>query len=88
MTAETLHTMRELDRRHNDGIHVRLLWSQDDNRVVVAVADTKTGDAFVVQVRDGDSPVDVFHHPYAYAAWHRIDTCGDATLAGVALATA
>jgi hypothetical protein len=39
MTTETLQTMRELDRRHNDGIHVRLLWSQDDGRVAVAVAD-------------------------------------------------
>jgi hypothetical protein len=88
MTAETLHTMRELDRRHTDGIHVRLLWSQHDNRVAVAVADTKTGDAFVVEVHDGDSALDVFHHPYAYAAWHRVDTRGDTALAGVALATA
>jgi hypothetical protein len=38
MTADTLHTMRELDRRRNDGIHVRLLWSQHEGRVVLAVA--------------------------------------------------
>jgi hypothetical protein len=88
MTVDTLQTMRELDRRHNDGIHVRLLWSQTDNRVAVAVADTKTGDAFFVEVRNGDSALDVFHHPYAYAAWHRVDTRGDASLAGVALASA
>jgi len=88
MTVDTLHSMRELDRRNSDGIHVRLLWSEPDNRVAVAVADTKTGEAFVVEVRDGDSALDVFHHPYAYAAWHRVDTRGDASLAGVALASA
>ena len=88
MTAETLQTMRELDRRQSDGIHVRLMWSQDDGRVAVAVADTKTGDAFVVEVRRGDSALDVFHHPYAYAAWHRVETRGDASLADVALAAA
>jgi hypothetical protein len=88
MTTETLQTMRELDRRHNDGIHVRLLWSQDDGRVAVAVADTKTGDAFAVEVRSGDSARDVFHHPYAYAAWRRVDTRGDASVADVALAVA
>jgi hypothetical protein len=88
MTVDTLQSMRELDRRHSDGIHVRLLWSEPDNRVAVAVADAKTGDAFVVEVRDGDSALDVFHHPYAYAAWHRLDTRGDASLAGVALASA
>jgi hypothetical protein len=88
MTVNTLHSMRELDRRHNDGIHVRLLWSETDNSVAVAVADTKTGDAFVVEVRNGDSALEVFHHPYAYAAWHRVDTRGDASLAGVALASA
>ena len=80
--------MRELDRRHSDGIHVRLLWHEPDNRVAVAVADTRTGDAFVVEVRNGDSVLDAFHHPYAYAAWQRVDTRGDASLAGVALASA
>jgi hypothetical protein len=88
MTVDTLHSMRELDHRHNDGIHARLLLSEPDNLVAVAVADAKTGDAFVVEVRNGDSALDVFHHPYAYAAWRRVDTRGDASLAGVALASA
>jgi len=47
-----------------------------------------TGDAFVIEVRGGDSALDVFHHPYAYAVRHRVDTRGDASLAGVALASA
>lgn len=47
MNAHILQTMRELHSRISDGIHVRLLWSERDGRVTVAVADCKTGDAFV-----------------------------------------
>ncbi len=74
MTAHTLDSMRELDSRTNDGIHVRLLWHDADDRVVVAVDDAKTGDSFAVSVHSEESAMDVFHHPYAYAAWHRIPT--------------
>ena len=59
---------RELDYRSNDRIEVRLLWHQRDDRVIVAVADGKTGERFTVDVRDGESALDVFHHPFAYAA--------------------
>jgi hypothetical protein len=62
--------MRELDSRVNDGIQVRLLWSPDDDGVAVAVLDTKSGDCFTIDVRDGQNPLDVFRHPYAYAARH------------------
>lgn len=65
---------RELDSRMNDGIQVRLLWCEHDGRLWVEVLDTKTGDSFHVEARDGERPVDVFHHPYAYAAHHHIDT--------------
>ena len=88
MIADALHTMHELDRPHADGIHVRLLWHPSDDRVAVAVADTKAGDAFVIAVRNGERALEVFHHPYAYAAWHGIDTRGDSEIAGVALAAA
>jgi hypothetical protein len=73
MNAHILQTMRELHSRISDGIHVRLLWSERDGRVTVAVADCKTGDAFVVDVGDGDRAMDVFHDPYAYAAWRDVD---------------
>jgi hypothetical protein len=59
---------RELDSRISDGIHVRLLWDPRDGRVSVALEDTKTSDAFELPVRDGERALDVFHHPYAYAA--------------------
>jgi hypothetical protein len=74
MTAELLDAMRELDSRTNDGIHVRLLWCRRPGRVVVSVTDAKTGDAFTVEVREHDGAADVFHHPYAYAAWRAIET--------------
>ena len=66
--------LHELDRRTSDGIEVRMLWSKRDNRVLVAVADAKTGERFVLDVREGEPAMDVFRHPYAYAAWRGIDT--------------
>jgi hypothetical protein len=73
MTPTTItHLTRELDSRTIDGIEVRLLWSEHDGRVLVAVSDSKTGDAFSIEVREGDRAMDVFHHPYAYRASREI----------------
>ena len=65
--VELLLTARELDSRISDGVHVRLLWNEPDDRVLVSVSDHRTGDAFTLPVRDGQRPLDVFHHPFAYA---------------------
>lgn len=65
--------LRELDHRSHDGIDVRLLWSPRDDHVVVTVADRRTGERFELHVEDGESPLDVFRHPYAYAAWRRVE---------------
>jgi hypothetical protein len=65
MTATT--TLRELDERVNDGIRVTLLWRQEDDRAIVAVADAKTGEEFTLEVAAHQNALDVFHHPYAYA---------------------
>jgi hypothetical protein len=59
---------RELDSRTSDGIRVQLLWHPLDGHVSVAVNDTKTGAAFELNVRHGQHALDVYHHPYAYAA--------------------
>jgi antirestriction protein ArdC len=67
MTSTTTTPMRELDHRHSDGIDVRLLWNQGDNRVHVAVNDRKTGESFIVEVREGESAAQIFQHPFAYA---------------------
>ena len=74
MNAEPLVSMQELDSRVDDGIHVRLLWSRHDDRTTVSVLDTKTGDSFHIGVRPDERALDVFHHPYAYAALRRIPT--------------
>jgi hypothetical protein len=67
MTQPRTQITRELDRRTGDGIDVRLLWCQNGH-VTVAVTDTKTGEAFELPVREGERALEVFHHPYAYAA--------------------
>jgi len=66
--------LRELDRRSNDLLDVVLLWHEGDDRVLVAVEDEKTGVRFEIEVHDRAQALDVFHHPYAYAAWRGIDT--------------
>jgi hypothetical protein len=68
MTAETSTLIRELDRRVSDGIEVRLLWRPHDEVVLVAVSDARTEESFAIEVREGEKALDVFNHPYAYAA--------------------
>jgi hypothetical protein len=68
MTATTSTLTRELDSRVTDGIEVRLLWREQDDRVLVAGRDGRTGDAFSLEVAYDQRALDVFHHPYAYAA--------------------
>ena len=67
MTARNLLTSRELASRDSDGLHVRLLWDATDDTVAVTVVDTRRHQAFTIDVREGDRPLDVFRHPYAYA---------------------
>jgi hypothetical protein len=74
----TTTMLREIDHRQSDGIVVRMLWDASEDRVVVAVEDARTGTAFEVDVRPGDRALDVFHHPYPYAAWRGVDTTGEA----------
>jgi YD repeat-containing protein len=74
MTAGLAHTRRELESRSNDGIDVRFLWNEHDNPVRVTMADAKTGDGFAIEVGEGERPLDVFHHPFAYAAWRDMAT--------------
>ena len=73
MTARLAHTTQELESRSNNGIDVRLLWSEYNNRVLVSVADAKTGDGFAIEVSEGERAMDVFHHPFAFAAWRNME---------------
>ena len=63
-------TRRELDHRFGDGLSVTLLWDTVADRAVVTVADARNDDAFEIEVRSDERALDVFRHPYAYAA-HR-----------------
>jgi hypothetical protein len=64
----TSDTAQELHSRLNYQIHVRLMWRPHDNHLFVAVADRGQGEEFSVRVRDPARALDVFHHPFAYAA--------------------
>ena len=57
---------RELDHRHSNGIDVTLSWCPVGGKLFVTVAD-EAGDSFELAVEPHEA-LDVFHHPYAYAA--------------------
>jgi hypothetical protein len=63
----------ELNSRSANGVDVGLLWRRCDNTAVVAVVDQRNGDAFLLDVHEDDNALDMFHHPYAYAAHRRTD---------------
>lgn len=67
-------TARELHSRVNGGISVQLLWCEHDDRLWVSVTDSKQGDRFSIDVRDRSTALDVFHHPFGYAARYGVDT--------------
>jgi len=74
MTEPAPATTHELDNRVNGGIHVRLLWRADDDHLWVTVTDTERSEQFGIEVRDRALALDVFHHPYAYAAHYGVET--------------
>ena len=59
--------VHELDSRWNDGISVMLMWQSPEDRLIVAVCDTKSGEAFELEV-EPKTALDAFRHPYAYQA--------------------
>ena len=65
--------LHELDRRSSDRIDITLLWHERDKRVLVAVEDGRTGAHFEIEVREDEQALDVFHHPFAYAAWRGME---------------
>ena len=57
----------ELAYRAHDGVEVSLLWSKRCRRLTVAVSDSRTDQSFELTAHP-ENALDVFHHPYAYAA--------------------
>ena len=58
--------IRELDRRHRDGLDVRLVWELRTNIVSVILKDDRSGESLAFEVASADA-LAAFHHPYAYA---------------------
>ena len=58
-----------LASRMNTGIQVTLLWASGTNTTAVVVRDDTTNEQFELLVEPGTNPIDVYQHPYAYAAW-------------------
>src|SRR5262245_36231260 len=61
---------RELDSRSTDSIDVTLLWYPDNDVASVRVVDWTDGVTFELVLSERDNALDVFEHPFAYAA-HR-----------------
>jgi len=67
-------TTHELNSRSGGGLHVRLVWRTPDDRLFVTVTDSARDQQFRVEVHDRGRALDVFHHPFAYAAQHGVQT--------------
>ena len=63
----------ELASRENNGISVKLFWSRATNLATVAVSDHANDDYFELVLHEDESPLDVFHHPFAHAAARGVD---------------
>jgi hypothetical protein len=60
-------TYTELHHRSADGIEVSLLWSRVNNALTVSVEDSRSGVSFELPA-PAEKALDVFEHPFAYAA--------------------
>jgi hypothetical protein len=61
-------TQRELAHRAADGIEVVLFWHDLTDELTVSVSDDRSGSYFEL-IADPSNALDVFEHPYAYAAF-------------------
>jgi len=69
MTSVTAYPgTRELAFRSNDGMDVALLWHTATDLLSVVVEDSRTDERFELVLDYDDRAMDVFHHPFAYAA--------------------
>src|SRR4051794_18333922 len=57
----------ELARRDGSDLTVSLLWNRGTGELAVSVKKTD-GDLFELTLASNERPLDVFYHPYAYAA--------------------
>lgn len=57
----------ELAHRESGGTHIALLWSKEDATLTVSVVGSSPDDSFELEAAEATA-LDVFYHPYAYAA--------------------
>jgi hypothetical protein len=62
------HSPKMLALRRSGTTEVALFWSKRTHRAAVAVEDQATGDHFELLISPEDDPLDLFNHPFAYAA--------------------
>jgi hypothetical protein len=72
--THTLPIRKELAYRSTNGIDVFLLWCPADDSLAVVVID-ENADSFELVVNSTDA-LDVFEHPYAYAAYRGLGLAG------------
>jgi hypothetical protein len=63
----------ELDERESNGIRVTLVFDRETKTASVLVWDERTAQSLAIEIEAGDDVYDVFHHPFAYAAFRSID---------------
>lgn len=68
ITDTTGAGFRELAHRRHDGVDVALFWHEPTGELTVSVSDERTGVNFEL-VAEPERALDVFDHPYAYAAF-------------------
>lgn len=67
-SADTRSRQRELAHRNSDGIEVVLFWHDGTRDLMVAVSDGRSGAYFELAAHPNEA-LDVFEHPFAYAAF-------------------
>ena len=63
-TATPIYVPRELNERTGDGMTVKLFWDPSADQCYVSVV--SEFETFIVMVHEGQKPMDVFNHPFAY----------------------
>jgi hypothetical protein len=64
--------MIELASRESGTLHVALIWRREADVFMVSVDDPAIGDRFELVVEDRNA-LDVYYHPYAYAALRGVE---------------
>ena len=63
--------IEELASRESAGIQVTLFWNPEGNALSVVVHDNRTGEEFSLAPEPAEA-MDVYRHPFAYAARLRV----------------